>query len=114
MHYKDVMVVSSGVDFDKVEAARAEILAQLSACKAGQFEDWELEGARRSVVSALRSSADAQSRLEEFWLGQAVAGLSESPEDLAARVEAATRAQVVEAAQKLALDTVYFLKGKEA
>ena len=114
MHYKDVMVVSSGVDFDKVEAARAEILAQLSACKAGQFEDWELEGARRSVVSALRSSADAQSRLEEFWLGQAVAGLSESPEDLAARVEAVTRAQVVEAAQKLALDTVYFLKGKEA
>ena len=114
MHYKDVMVVSSGVDFDKVEAARAEILAQLSACKAGQFEDWELEGARRSVVSALRSSADAQSRLEEFWLGQAVAGLSESPEDLAARVEAVTREQVVQAAQKLALDTVYFLKGKEA
>ena len=114
MHYKDMMVVSSGVEFDKVDEARAEILAQLEACKANQMEDWELEGARRSVVSALRSTGDSQSRLEDFWLGQMVAGLTEDPDTLADRVEAVTREQVVAAAQKLALDTVYFLKGKEA
>ena len=33
--------------------------------------------------------------------------------ELAQRVERTTRAQVQAAAQKLALDTVYFLKGKE-
>ena len=35
------------------------------------------------------------------------------PEELARRVEQVTREQVVSAAQKLKLDTVYFLKGKE-
>ena len=33
--------------------------------------------------------------------------------ELAQRVERTTRAQVQAAAQKLTLDTVYFLKGKE-
>lgn len=112
--FKGVMLVSSGVEFDQFAPARDEILAQLAACKAGDFEDWELEGARRSVVGALKSAMDAQSRLEDFWLGQAVAGLTEGPDALADRVEQVTREQVVRALNTLELDTVYFLKGKEA
>ena len=111
---KGVMLVSSGVEFDKVEEAKGEILAQLDNCKGGKIEDWELEGARRSVVSAYRSVLDSQGRLEDFWLGQAVAGLDEGPEALADRLERVTREEVAAAAGKLALDTVYFLKGKEA
>ena len=111
---KGVMLVSSGVEFDKVDQAREEILAQLAACQRGEFEDWELEGARRSVVSALHSAMDAQARLEDFWMGQAVAGLTEDPEALARRVENVTREQVAAAFSSLQLDTIYFLKGREA
>ena len=57
---------------------------------------------------------DAQARLEDFWLGQAVAGLTEDPEALARRVEEVTREQVVAAFSSLQLDTIYFLKGREA
>ena len=113
MKYKDVMLVSSGVEFSKVGQAQDEILAQLQACKDGGFTDDELEWARRSVVSTLMTTLDAQSRLEDYWLGQAAAGLTEAPDELAQRVERTTRAQVQAAAQKLTLDTVYFLKGKE-
>ena len=49
----------------------------------------------------------------DLWLGQAAAGLEEPPEEFAARLEGVTREQVAAAAQKLELDTVYFLKGKE-
>lgn len=112
--YKGVMLVSSGVEFGKVEQAEAEILAQLEQCRQGSFEDWELESARRSVVSGYRSILDSQGRLEDFWLGQAAAGIDEGPEGLCARLEQVTREQAAAAAQKLSLDTVYFLKGKEA
>ena len=111
---KGVMLISSGVEFDKVDEAKDEIFAQLKAVQAGEFEDWELEGARRSVVSALNTTLDAQGRLEDYWLGQAAAGLDEGPEALGARVERVTRQQVVEAAARLTPDTIYFLKGKEA
>lgn len=111
--FKGIMLVSSGIEFDKYEAAKAEILAQLERCRQGEIEPWELEGGRRAVISALRTSLDSQSGLENFWLGQAVAGLTESPEEQAARVEAVTMDQIVSVANGLELDTIYFLKGRE-
>ena len=111
--FSGLMVVSSGIEFDKFEAAKAEILAQMENCRAGTIEEWELVGARQSVISALRTTMDAQGRLEENWLGQAVAELTEGPDELARRVEAVTMDQVVAAARRLELDTVYFLKGRE-
>ena len=110
---KGVMLVSSGIEFDKYEQAKNEILAQLVACRRGELEDWELTGAVRSIVSALQTTLDSQGRLEAYWLGQAAAGLTEGPEELAARVETVTREDVVAMANRVALDTIYFLKGKE-
>lgn len=110
---KGLVLVSSGIEFDKYQTARDEILAQLEAVKRGEIEDWELEGSRRTLIGALRSALDDQGRQEDFWLGQTAAGLEESPEEFAARLEGVTREQVAEAAQKLELDTIYFLKGKE-
>jgi len=111
---KGLVLVSSGIEFDKYETARGEILAQLEAVRRGEIEDWELEGTRRILVGSYMSTLDEQSRQEEFWLGQAVAGLEETPEEVAARFESVTREQVAQAARALELDTIYFLKGKEA
>ena len=60
------------------------------------------------------ATLDEQARQEEFWLGQAVAGLDTTVEELAAQIETVTLEQVTKAAKKLELDTIYFLKGKEA
>ena len=113
MKYKDVMLVASGVEFDKVGQAEAEILSQLYRCQTGEFSDDELEWARRSVVSTLRTTLDSQGHLEDYWLGQSAAGLSVGPDQMVERVEAVTRQQVIQAAQDLTLDTVYFLKGRD-
>lgn len=57
---------------------------------------------------------DSQGRQEDYWLGQAVAGLTEGPEEVARALEQVTAEQAVAAAKSLSLDTVYFLKGTEA
>ena len=110
---KGLVLVSSGIEFDKYQQAKDEILAQLEAIRRGEIEDWELEGARRTLISGHLSTLDDQGRLEEFWLGQAAAGLDAGVEELAGRLAAVTREQVAAAAQRLELDTVYFLKGQE-
>lgn len=110
---KGILWVSSGIEFEKYEQARDEILAQLEAVRRGEIEPWELEGARRTLMTAYMTALDSQSRQEDFWLGQSAAGLEECPEALAERIEGVTLEQVVAAAQKLELDTIYFLKGKE-
>ena len=111
---KGLVLVSSGIEFDKYQTARDEILAQLDAIRRGEMEDWELEGTRRTLIGAHLSTLDDQGRQEEFWLGQAAAGLDTTIEELVDQLEHVTREQVAAAAQKLELDTVYFLKGKEA
>jgi len=111
--YKGIMVVSSGVEFSDRQRAEDEILAQLEACRRGRFEPWEIEGARRYTISALRTVLDSQGRQEDWWVGQAVAGSSQGPEDLAEALERVDVADAVAAAQKLSLDTVYFLNGME-
>lgn len=110
---KGLMIVSSGIEFKNYETAKSEILTQLEDVKAGKIGDDELEGARRILINSHLSMEDDQARLEEFWLGQAVAGTERTPKELAARLETVTREQVAAAARKLELDTVYFLKGKE-
>ena len=110
---KGLMIVSSGIEFKNYETAKSEILTQLEDVKAGKIGDDELEGARRILINNHLSMEDDQARLEEFWLGQAVAGTERTPKELAARLETVTREQVAAAARKLELDTVYFLKGKE-
>ena len=111
--HKGLMLVSSGIEFEKYDQAKDEILAQFDACRSGNFTEQELEAARRAVVSSLTSCMDSQGRLEDYWLGQSAAGLVQRPEELARAVEQVTARQVAETAGKMALDAVYFLKGKE-
>lgn len=111
--YKGVMLVSSGVEFSNKQRAEDEIMAQLEACRRGEFEPWEVDGARRYTVSSLLTILDSQSRQEDWWMSQAVAGLTQSPQELAQSVEEVSVEAAVAAAKALSLDTVYFLKGTE-
>ncbi|MCD8004649.1 MAG: insulinase family protein [Oscillospiraceae bacterium] len=110
---KGLMLVSSGIEFDKAEQAREEILTQFRACVRGEFTEQKLQAARSAVVSSLKASLDSQGLLEQYWQSQAAAGLCCGPEELARSVEQVTAEQVADAAGKLQLDAVYFLKGKE-
>lgn len=110
---KGLMLVSSGIEFDKYDQAREEILAQFQACVEGSFTDQELEAARRAEVSRLTAYEDSQGLLESYWQARAAAGLCQKPDELAKAVEQVTKDQVVELAGKMELDAVYFLKGKE-
>ena len=112
--FKGLMLVSSGIEFAKFEQARDEILAQLDACRRGEISDEEVEGARRILCTALYTLTDSQGRLADYWLGQAAAGIIETPEQLAKRLEQVTKEQIVAVAERMHLDTIYFLKGKGA
>ena len=80
----------------------------------GDFEPWELDGAKSVLLSAVRSREDSAARMEENTLGQAATGVWETDGEQLKALAAVTPERVVEAAKSVTLDTVYFLKGKEA
>ena len=111
---KGLITVSSGIEFENYQRAYDEIMAQLRAVQEGRLEDWELEGARSTLLNAYASMGDSQGKLENFFLGQAATGSHETPEDLAAAVREVTPERIFSAMKTVSLDTVYFLRGKEA
>ena len=84
---KGLILVSSGIEFDKFQQARDEILHQLEEIRQGNMEDWELEGTRRTMIGAHLATLDVQDRQEDFWLGQTAAGLETGIEELVAQLE---------------------------
>lgn len=49
--------------------------------------------------------------MEMWWLGRMLSGRDTSPEDEIDRIDGVTKADVASAAQKIQLDTVYFMNG---
>ena len=111
---KGLITVSSGIEFENFQKAYDEIMAQLDAVRKGDLEDWELDGAKSTLLNAYASMGDSQGKLENFYLGQAATGQSETPEELAKQVRDVTPERIFSAMDTVQLDTVYFLRGKEA
>ncbi len=111
---KGLMVVSSGVEFSQFDRAQDAILAQLESVRRGEFTRDELDAAARTVVNSIRGRLDSQGQMEDdrltCLLFHSAAG---EGEELIRAVEAVTADRVAETAQRLKLDTVYRLAGKE-
>ena len=111
---KGILLVSSGIEFDKYAQALEEILRQLDAVKAGDFTPEELKNAKSELITALQTTSDSLNRLEDYELEQAISGLRCTPEELAALADGVTKEEIVRAAAGIRPDAVYFLTVKEA
>lgn len=110
---KNLITVSSGIEFADYRQALDEIARQLEAIRRGEWEEWEFTAAMSSLKNAYQSIFDSASQLEDFYMGQIAAGQDRGPEEMLRDILTVTPERVIEAAGTVRLDTVYFLTGKE-
>ncbi len=108
---KGLLTVASGIEVDKRDIAEKAIFDQLEAVRAGELTDDEITSARMGLINNYRELSDSARGLETWYLGRALAGLSDTPDDVIESLRAVTRDDIVAAAKKASLDTVYFLNG---
>ena len=108
---KGLVVVSAGIDFDKEQLTREEVLRQLAICREGGITEQELKAAKEALLSSLRSTLDSPGAIEGYYATAALSGLIFTHSEYMAAVEAATIRDVVACANTLELHTTYFLKG---
>lgn len=109
---KGIVIVSAGIDFDKEQLTREEVLRQIEACRAGEIKEQELTAAKEALLSSLRATHDAPGSIEGYYATAALSGMGMTPAEYMAAVEAVQTADVVAAAKLLTLHTTYFLKGE--
>ena len=109
---KGIVVVSAGIDFDKEQLTRQEVLRQLDICREGGITEQELRSAKEALLSSLRSTHDSPGAIEGYYSTAALSGLVFSHSEYMESVENATISDVVACANSLQLHTTYFLKGE--
>ena len=108
---KGIVVISAGIDFDKEQLTREEIMRQIDACREGKITEQELRSAKEAILSSLRATHDSPGSIEGYYATAALSGLGMTPAVYMEKVEAVTLADVVSCAKQLQLHTTYFLKG---
>ena len=108
---KGIVTVSAGIDFDKEELTRQEVLRQLDACRSGDITENELKAAKEAILTSLRATHDSPGAIEGYYATAALSGLAFSHSDYMKAVEAVTAEEVAQCAKLLQLHTTYFLKG---
>lgn len=110
---KGFMMVDSGVEEENAQKAEEAILSQLEVMKKGEFSDFEFSSAVKSIKDSLRSYKDSQNGLDVWYTIKAINKTVYSPEEIGEKIGTVTRQDVVNAAQRVKLNTVYMLTPKE-
>lgn len=103
--------VHAGIDQANLKTAIDAIYEMLEAVRKGDFDDGELEAAKRSLISAIRTGSDSPRYIMTFMLARELCRVTDTPEQLAERIARAEREDVCRAARCVEPDTVYFLCG---
>ncbi len=108
---KGIMLITAGVEKEKLPVAREEILRQLDACKTGDITEEELLAAKQGLISALQGVHDSPGGIEDYYSVMSLTQAMLTPDKYLKAVERVTKEQVVDAAKTLTLHTEYYLKG---
>ncbi len=108
---RGVMFASSGIDAANRDLAQTEMLAQLAAMQKGEITSAEFDAAKKSLQNACRAVHDSPSAIESFYINKGEFNLQASPEEYLNAIENVTLQGVIDAANRIVLDTVYFLEG---
>jgi predicted Zn-dependent peptidase len=109
--FNGAVFVSCGISPCNKEKAETEILRQLKKMSDGEIEEAELIAAKHSLCNTYRSLGDSPALLESYYFCRNEFGIECSPSECMQNIQNVTPEEVITAASKISLDTVYFLNG---
>ena len=108
---KNVIFVESGVETANLERAEEAVLAELSAMQRGEISDDEILHAKLAMYNSYNAVGDSAASMETWYLGGMLQNDVRTPEECAEELMGITKDEIVSAACRVTLDTVYKLKG---
>ena len=67
--YNGIMMIGSGIEFEKFQMTKDAILSELDAVKKGDFSDAELDIAKEYIISTFTSYTDSPGSCHPRWWG---------------------------------------------
>jgi predicted Zn-dependent peptidase len=112
--HKGLMMVMSGIDLKNYDQAVGIIHEQMDAMKKGDFTAGDLEQTKAVIQNQMLETIDTARGLIEVLYHNVVAHVDINLETWLKEMQKATKEEIVTVAEKIDLDTIYFLTGMEA
>ena len=111
---KGIIIIQSGIEEENYEKAVNEIFNQLEVMKKGEFTEEDFNSSIISLCDAFKGVEDSPVGICNFYSSQDFDDEIVSGPGFAEKISQVTREQVIEAAKKVSIDSVYLLKGEGA
>lgn len=108
--YKNNIFINCGIEIENYQKALDIIKQQIEEMKNGNFTNEELENAKKGIVAAIKSIEDEQDTEITYFFGQEMSGNEVTIEEYIEKVNNVTREKVIDIANKVSINTIYFLK----
>ncbi len=108
-----IMLVGSGIEFENFEKTKNAVIDELEKVRKGDFTREELDVAKEYIINSYKSYEDSPGLLVDYYLGKTFTPGLPSLARACDIVSNVTKEDVLKSFEKISLDTVYFLNGKE-
>lgn len=105
--------IKTGIKNENYEKTLEIIKKQLQDMKEGNITDKEFRDAKQLIISSLKLIPEQQEDLIAFTYDQKIFGENQSIDEYISNISKVTKENVIEIAQKIDIDTIYFLYGEE-
>lgn len=110
LRYKSNIFINSGIEIENYEKALDLIKKQIEDMKKGDFTEEDIQNAKKGIISAIKTIEDEQDTGVVYYFGQELTNRKITVDEYIEKVEKVTKQDVINIANKVYINTVYFLK----
>lgn len=110
MRYKNNIFVNCGIEISNYEKALELIRKQIEDMKSGAFSNEELENSKQGIIASIKTIDDEQDTEIMYYFGQELTKSKISLEEYIEKIQNVTKQDVIDVANNVNINTIYFLK----
>lgn len=108
--FKNNIFINCGIEIDNYDKALNIIKQQISDLKNGDFSDEDVENSKQGIIAAIKTIDDEQDTEITYFFGQELSKNKSDINNYMKRVSEVSKQNVIDIANKVSVNTVYFLK----
>lgn len=108
--FKNNIFINCGIEIENYDKALEIIKQQIEDMKKGDFTEKEVENAKQGIIAAIKSIDDEQDTEIMYFFGQELSNKKLNIDKYMDRISKVNKQNVVDIANKVSVNTVYFLK----
>ena len=110
---QNTILIRTGIEIENYDKALEIIKKQLQEMKNGNITDDEFNAAKELIISSVNLIPESAEDMIAYYFDQRIFGDDLNITEYEEKLKNVTKEQVIEVAQKVSIDTIYFLKKGE-